>query len=193
MLNNKILSSLAPAVTFTVLALGVWMWLLKPELAFLSVISAGFLPAVWLGMAAIKRTKAGANFIRKAAQELRSGITAAGFLLGLALALTIAQVFDVTDASMSDRINSAIIGLIMVIIGNSLPKTLESTDQQKCTYSTEQKLKRFAGWTFVIAGLGYSLIWMFAPIAIAGELAMYVMGLGVALIAMKFVWIRISK
>ncbi|VAV96726.1 hypothetical protein MNBD_ALPHA06-1259 [hydrothermal vent metagenome] len=189
MIHNKTLSNLAPAVTFSVLALGVWMWLLKPELLGLAIIAAGFLPAAWLFTFVINRAKPTA----KGNQELRSAITAAGLLLALSLGLSIAEIYQALAPSMSERINSVALGLVLIIMGNYLPKMLQPIKQDKVAAQTGQEMRRFAGWTFVITGFAYALISMFAPIATASTLATYSVILGLAIIAIRFIWIKIER
>ncbi|MCF6294046.1 MAG: hypothetical protein L3J04_11700 [Robiginitomaculum sp.] len=193
MLNHKLLSKFAPALTFAVLFLGVWQWYLQPKLLVTSIIGAGFLPAVWLGMAIIQRFKAGSCAISNAKQQLRSGISAAGLILALAMVLSIAQQYQTIDAEMGERINSAILGAIVMIMGNFLPKAINPINGNNCEISTTQKIQRFAGWTFVVSGFLYSLIWVFAPIDLAAKLAMYALGLGVALIVTRFFWFRLTR
>ncbi|MCF6293807.1 MAG: hypothetical protein L3J04_10475, partial [Robiginitomaculum sp.] len=125
--------------------------------------------------------------------QLRSGISAAGLILALALVLSIAQQYQALDAEMGERINSAILGAIVMIMGNFLPKAINPIGENNCEISATQKLQRFAGWTFVISGFVFSLIWIFAPIDMAAKLAMYALGLGVALIIARFFWSRITR
>lgn len=41
--------------------------------------------------------------------------------------------------------------------------------KERCTTSRKQVLQRFAGWIFVIMGLGYVLAWLVLPVEQAGN------------------------
>ncbi len=51
----------------------------------------------------------------------------------------------------------AIAGLFVAFMGNALPKTLTPLSRLQCDPGRVQAFQRFAGWTWVLAGVGYAI------------------------------------
>ncbi|MFQ5527557.1 MAG: hypothetical protein ACE5GX_15005 [Thermoanaerobaculia bacterium] len=79
-------------------------------------------------------------------------------------------------------------GLVLVIFANAAPKTLEPWAEARCGPAKSQAVQRFAGWTLVLAGLGYSLAWLTLPIDRVNARAMLIVVAGVLLVAGKVLW-----
>ncbi|PHR62399.1 MAG: hypothetical protein COA47_04100 [Robiginitomaculum sp.] len=186
MISNKTLASMAPMMTISTIVLGTWMYLLEPQSIVRWVVSAGFLPAVWVGFLVIKPWK----MKDQTKQNLWSAISMAGMILALALLLEIAINFQILSETTSTRISGVAMGLLLALIGNMMPKALSPVGQNKSNPSAEQKYKRFAGWVFALAGLAYAGIRWFAPIEMANDLATYPVILALALIFGRMIWIR---
>ena len=61
----------------------------------------------------------------------------------------------------------AILGLFIAFTGNTLPKTLTPLSRLRCDPSRMQAVQRIAGWTWMLAGIGYAFVWLVAPIEVA--------------------------
>ena len=85
------------------------------------------------------------------------------------------------------------IGLYLVIIGNSLPKKISSMSDQNCGSAKGQSLRRFAGWTFVLSGLAYSIIWLVFPADIATIAGISVVASGLTLVVTPCVWLALRR
>jgi hypothetical protein len=193
MINSKFLSALAPWITLGIIALSVWKWLLDLQadansfnLGFL----AGFLPIAWIGIFIAKRR---GRIGQAGHQMLTSSISLAGLLMGAPLAMIIAQHYHLITGGTTERLNALVFGAFIIIIGNAIPKALEPLGTSKCSPVTEQNLKRFGGWMFVIAGLGYTLVWLILPVATAKVWALPVLAIPLILTILRSIMVRSCK
>lgn len=114
-----------------------------------------------------------------------------GFLgfAAAAAALAIAQKLGVIDAAVVKRAMGLIIGVMVVVIGNFLPKirplNAPGVNPEKATAVAE----RFAGWMLVLAGVAYVALFAFAPLEQARSVSS-VLGIGaMVLIAANWAWL----
>jgi hypothetical protein len=97
------------------------------------------------------------------------------------------------DAATAVRLNGVTMGVLLVAWANTMPKMLVPLDRLACDPAREQALRRFAGWAMVLGGLGYTLAFALAPIAIAATLAMCLLApavLAVAAVVARRAWTR---
>ncbi len=78
-----------------------------------------------------------------------------------------------------------ILGLVLVIVGNFMPKNVEPSSEERCEPSAAQALQRFAGWTFVLAGVAYSLVWLVFPLRHASLVSTLTLAAAVLLVAAR--------
>ena len=135
--------------------LGGWMWYLHPENGSKWAVMVFLLPVAVGIWELVKRARSPSD---EAQLRINRALTGAGLLLAAALALKLADAYDLLAGGMSDRAMGVILGIVVVIFGNSMPKTLEPLAKKGCEPSKTQALQRFAGWTFVLSGLAYSLV-----------------------------------
>lgn len=104
----------------------------------------------------------------------------AALILAVSGALAWASPAYVSD-ELAQRLVAAMLGAVVVVYANAIPKTLTALAQLRCSPEREQAARRFAGWSLVLGGVGYMLAALFAPLA-----SMHLVGggvLGVALLA----------
>ncbi|MDF7777011.1 ammonium transporter [Sphingomonas sp. AOB5] len=80
-------------------------------------------------------------------------------IVALALVGTIAFQLGYIDGDALIR-TVAINGVMIAWYGNRMPKKFEPT-------AAAQRAARFGGWSMVISGLIYAMLWAFAPIMVA--------------------------
>ncbi|PHS23680.1 MAG: hypothetical protein COA85_09410 [Robiginitomaculum sp.] len=191
MTNSKTLSALAPWITFGVVVLSMWKWLLDSQLganSFNLGFLAGFLPIVWIGIVIKKRQ---GRLSTTAHQMLTSSISLAGLMLTAPLVFTIAQSYHLINNGIPMRLNALFFGAFIIIIGNAIPKVLVPLGAKQCSSATEQSLKRFGGWMFVIAGFGYAFIWLVLPVPMAKDWALPILALPIMLLIARTFMVRL--
>ena len=99
--------------------------------------------------------------------KVRSALILAELTPASTLAVVLADKTGYIGDETSKRAVQVAMGLIVVYCANLAPKTLEplATTGDPARIPA---LQRFCGWTLVLAGLGYSLAWLIAPIEHAG-------------------------
>lgn len=90
-------------------------------------------------------------------------------------AFAIAKKTGMLDPDIAKRGAAAMIGLVLVVTGNFVPKL--RLFQPPDGAAGASAVDRFAGWTFVICGAAFVAVWLFAPIGKA-MLASPLIGVG---------------
>ena len=122
----------------------------------------------------------------------RSLLIAAAYLL-TAVALNALRQRHVVSAEMVERLMGLLMGTVVIVSANAIPKRLVPLARLSCEPAREQTLRRFCGWAMVLGGLGYTLAFALAPIAIAGTLAISLLAPAVVVvagIAARCAWMR---
>lgn len=102
----------------------------------------------------------------------------------------------IDDPTLPNRLTMAIFGAFIAFSGNVMPKTLTPLARTRCNPGVVQAFQRFAGWTWVITGLLYSLAWLLLPKDIAQPLSMLVLLFGTAIVAVRLArlkWLRPAR
>ena len=122
-----------------------------------------------------------------------ASLVAAALLLGVSFAMKYFVSTGSLDVVVSKRIVGAIIGLVLAIWGNYVPKALKPSSEKPCDSSRWVSLRRFAGWAFVISGLTYSAVWLFAPMQYTAVISMTIVGASLVLVLTLMIWLIISR
>lgn len=107
----------------------------------------------------------------------------AGLFLGVAAALK----FSPLDGDLTRRLVGVLTGALLVFYANYVPKKLAPLAAMRCNPATEQALRRFAGMSMVLGGLGYMLAWIFAPLQSAALLGGAVVASALLLVVIRCV------
>lgn len=121
-------------------------------------------------------------------KRILKSLIGAGLILAAALSLKSLASFDVIDSETSKRVMQVLFGIILMISGNLIPKS-----DEQCGAAKGQSLRRFAGWTFVIAGLVYATVWLVAPLEIARIISLSVVAASVLLVTVPFAWMILAS
>lgn len=112
----------------------------------------------------------------------------AGAMLAFSAVVALADKTGYIGDETSQRAIQIAIGLVVVYCANLAPKTLEPLNSS-CDPARVQSLQRFSGWAIVIGGLGYSLVWLIAPIDYAAVTSIAIVGSSLLLVLARCVWI----
>lgn len=103
--------------------------------------------------------------------------------MGVAAALKLSPI----DGDLTRRLVGVMTGALVVFYSNYVPKKLTPLAAMRCNPVTEQALRRFAGMSMVLGGLGYMAAWMFAPLESAAWLGGAVVATALLAVVVRFV------
>ncbi len=92
-------------------------------------------------------------------KDILAGLICGGAMLALTLAAKFAHARGYIDADVTLRI-LALNGLLIAYLGNGIPK-------KAAPHAVARKAMRVSGWSMVLSGLVYAVLWAFAPIPAA--------------------------
>ncbi|GEM_PF-1439846 len=159
-MQPKTLTATAVTLTVLVAGLGAALWVQRPELSTRWAASVLFLPGAWLAVLLVDKACAQSARRLKTKHELIRGIASAGGILSLSLIAALAQESYLIDGDVAKRSVGVMLGLLLIFMGNVMPKKLAPLDSEGARAAKTQATQRFVGWLFVVAGLLYATVWM---------------------------------
>jgi hypothetical protein len=131
---------------------------------------------------------------RRAGDSIRRGIVFAGLILVIVLSMKLATAMGVIeDADLSRRATMAILGAFFVVTGNAMPKTLTPLSALQCDAARVQAFQRFAGWTWVLTGLAFAIVWLALPVDLAKPVSLVLLTSGMLTIVWQVVRLRRTR
>ena len=124
---------------------------------------------------------------------IRRALAVAALYLLAALVLTQLRLHQVIGAETVQRLMGVLMGTVVIATANLIPKRLVPLARVSCDPAREQTLRRFCGRVLVLGGLGYTLAYALAPIAIASTLAICLLApaaVAVAGVSARCAWHR---
>ncbi len=124
---------------------------------------------------------------------LRRALLVAAIYLLTAQVLNALRLRHVVGDEAVVRLMGMLMGAVVVVSANVIPKQLVPLARLSCAPAREQALRRLCGWAGVLGGLGYTLAYALAPIAVAAKLAMCFLApaaLVIAGVAVRCTWVR---
>lgn len=95
---------------------------------------------------------------------------------------------ELINAAVATRLFGLMLSVVVVVYANAAPKALVPLARLRCDAATEQSLRRFTGRVLVLGGLGFGLAWVFAPIELAGLVAMALLGTALVAVMVRWGW-----
>lgn len=185
-MNNQMMRPIFPIATLALVApLAMTMWALEREMAFVWIGVSLMLPAAWFVLEVLKGKKS---------DEVRRSIFFASLLLIFPLLFSIGSSLDLYDGKARSMASAALglfMGGVLIFMGNYIPKRLPPLDEAHYDPAKVLALKRFSGWAFVLAGIGYILAWLVLPTVPANIVATGLCLLATALILARRALTRI--
>ena len=124
--------------------------------------------------------------------ELRTAAGFAGAIVGIALLSRLAASLGWAHAAdLSSRASMATVGVVFVLTGNAVPKTLTPLAAMKRDPARVQAFRRFAGWAWVLTGVAYSLAWFALPTRLAVNATFLIVPAGMLVVALS--WLRLRR
>lgn len=119
---------------------------------------------------------------------IRKALVLAGFVLAFSFGLTLAVKSGWIETDTMLRAQGVMSGLVLVLIANLVPKTVDRHAEARCDPTRAQAVQRFSGWALVLAGLGQVLAWLVLPIDWANPVSMTLVGTAVVLVLARVAW-----
>jgi hypothetical protein len=126
----------------------------------------------------------------RAKSSIRGALILAGIQVGGALLLTLAhKQFGWIDGETATRGVMVLIGVVLVITGNAMPKKQEGPPSQTISdVAARQSILRVGGWALMTGGLIWVGLWAFAPRDIAEVGSIAAVATSVVVMVVYSVW-----
>lgn len=175
-------------VVLIVVGIAAADWVLQPAKAQFWSIAIATALVMWLVVAAMGRARSFEDYSDSERRFLLANVIAAGLILSAALLKHMSDALGFAAGDISDRVVGIGSGLVLVVMGNTLPKVLAPLTAKRCGPSTVQSIQRLAGWTLVLAGIASIAMWVTLPPDTALTWSMIATGTAVALIVLRCAW-----
>lgn len=140
---------------------GALAWSQRPEAAAVWLTGMLTLPVAWALMAV---TGALPGLDKpEARRRIYNSLVGAAVLITLALGVKAAATLEAIPNDGSTRFGMLATALVLIVVGNGLPKKLQSG----CSRTRGLAIQRLLGWTYVVTGLVAVVIWLLMPITLA--------------------------
>lgn len=116
---------------------------------------------------------------------LTRALIVAGLFLTITAAIKLGSP-EYIDAGLARRLVGVMMGAIVMLYANSVPKTLTPLAAMRCSPATEQSIRRFTGISLVLGGLGFALAWMVAPLEAANAVAGSLLAIALLAVALRY-------
>jgi hypothetical protein len=185
---------LAPGLLAVGALLAAANWYADPRQALTSVVAL-----VLLGlMAVVLRlflTPPSSDAARRQTQDsIRSGIVFAGLMVVVSLGAKLSSTLgNAGGREFPQRALMVILGAFLVFTGNAIPKTLAPLSGMHCDATRVQAFQRFAGWTWVLAGLVFTIGWLALPVLLADRMTVILLPGVMLVILAQLVHLRLTR
>lgn len=132
-------------------------WIQRPDGAWVWLLGALTVPAAW-AVLVVSRAMPSASQPRERL-NIYNSLLGAALLIAGALGVSSAVTLGVVPEDWSTRFGMLSSALVLIVIGNTLPKKIEAG----CSRPRSRRIQRLLGWTFVVTGLIAVPIWLLAP------------------------------
>jgi len=163
---------------------GAVAWSQRPEGALVWLTGMLTLPVAW-ALVAITGALPGPER-PGARRHVYNSLVGAGLLVTGALAVTAAATLETIPEDWSTRFGMIASALVLIVIGNGLPKKIEPG----CSRTRGLAIQRLLGWTFVVTGLVALVVWLTVPMAYAKAAGLSIYAIAVLFAVFAVIRIR---
>ena len=187
---------LAPALWALSTAVAAGNWYLQPERRMAWATSAFLLAcmtvAFLLALSGPSRGSDEEEAARNRFQNsLRGGVLFGGLIVLISLGWKLAAALGAAEnTDLWRRAMMAVIGGFLVSTGNTIPKKIAPLSSLAYDAGRVQTFMRFAGWTWVLAGIALALSWLLLPVSLAEPVTLVLLPGSMLLIAAQFLRMR---
>ncbi len=189
MMTHRSFHLVIAALTLLVAGLGAANWYLKPESAAAWAIGMASMPVIWGIVTFLLSRRPLTEYGDSERRFFTGSIAFAGLILAGAMGIQLFAALGEVELGLTRRVWGVAVGVFLVLMGNVMPKILSPLAAQRCAPSKAQSLQRFAGWSFVLGGLGYVAAWLILPLGRADTVATLFCLAAVVAVALRGGWI----
>ena len=184
---------LAPALLVLSTVLAAANWFLQPARAGAWAATLAFLGCMAVAFVFAHR-RSGNEAQRRAGDAIRHAVVFAGLMLAIPLSMRLGTALGVLhDADLSRRTTMVLMGAFIAFTGNAMPKTLTPLSALQCDAAKVQAFQRFAGWTWVLTGVAYAIIWLVMPLGLAKPVSVVLLMTGMLAVAVQLLRLRRTR
>lgn len=188
--TQTILASTVIALTIAVALVLIPM---KPDGSVIVLGMMALFIVVWNGSKHLSKRKCGDWINSKARHEILFAIILASLLLLGSISATLAKELEIFEGDLVKRIVGVNIGLMLIVLGNYMPKKITAKNCAGCACAKSLVMQRFMGWTFVLAGLLYASIWIFVDLDHTSSAVLFSFPVAITIIIIaRLAYIRVS-
>lgn len=188
MIRTKTFHTIIALIVITNVALGLANWVVAPESSGRWIAGIMTMPLIWAYVLWSTKRRPLSQYARAERRFFILSVPTAGIIITLAFGLRLMENFAAFSFAGLDRAWGIGIGLLLIAMGNIIPKILPPLSEKQCSGVESQSVQRFAGWAFVLAGLIHTLLWIFATTDHANTWSMFVVMTAVVLVVIRYFW-----
>lgn len=189
MMTHRQFHAVIAALTVLVVGLGAANWYLKPEGAGVWAIGMASMPVIWGIVIYLLRRRPLAEYGDSERRFFAASVASGGLILAGAMGVQLYGAISEVELELTRRVWGVAVGAFLVVIGNVMPKILTPLAALRCEAKRAQSLQRFAGWSFLLAGLGYVAAWLILPVNQADIVATLSCLAAVVAVAVRGGWV----
>jgi hypothetical protein len=178
----------AAGVATIVTALAATDWALAPAKAQSWMIAIATALGIWIVVALMGRVRSFEEYSPSELSYLRTSIIAAGVILAVALSRTWANAIGISGGEFFDRGVGVLSGLVLLLLGNMMPKVLAPLAAKRCAPSQVIAIQRFSGWIFVLDGIVCIIASLALPLSQGQNISMIATIVTLLLVAVRYAW-----
>lgn len=195
MMKSKTQSMLAFTLMLMIVVAAMIVWPYKQQASLIVLGGVAVFSSVWF-IVRMLHLRCGKDWINSTSRrEILFAIILASMLLLGSISSTLLKELELIDQDMTKRISGVLIGMMLICMGNYMPKKLtQQSGSCGCGTRKSASLQRFMGWIFVLAGILYAIVWIVFDLDQAGVAIMFTFPAAIALIVLvRMMYLRVSR
>ncbi|MGJ8636628.1 MAG: hypothetical protein ACSHX5_07265 [Phycisphaerales bacterium] len=195
MMKPKTQSNVAITLMLMIVVAAMIAWPYKQQASLIVLAGVAMFSSVWF-IVRMLCLRCGKDWISSTSRrEILFGIILASMLLLGSISATLFKELELIDQDMTKRISGVLIGVMLICMGNYMPKKLtQQSGSCGCGTRKSASLQRFMGWIFVIAGTLYAIVWIVFDLDRAEVAIMFTFPAAIALIVVvRMMYLRMSR
>ncbi len=158
------------------------MSLLRPELLLVWILVMAFVPVVMFGLRFLPGWSGLAAQVRL---QLERSVLVAGVLIFIPVLLRLIEALGVVEFAAASRSIGVTIGLGILLTGGFLARGMLTALSSRVGAACAARMLGFASWSIMAGGFGYALLWLVAPLQVAGLWASCALGAALLVVALR--------